>query len=61
MSSQTKLNLGAKMFIFLRMESGADNSLEGIYKNSNPNLGSHHTLPKISVVRGGEGHRYQPT
>lgn len=49
------------MFIFLRMESGADNSLEGIYKNNNPNLGSHHTLPKISVVRGGEGHRYQPT
>lgn len=60
MTSKTKLNLGMKVFIFPPMESGAGNSLEGIYKNSNPNLGPHHTLPKISVVRG-EGHCYQPT
>lgn len=50
MSSQRKLNLEKKMFGFLTMENS---SLEGIYMNSNPKLGLHHALPKISGVRTG--------
>lgn len=53
MSSQRKLNLEKKMFAFLTTESSDDNSLEGIYMNSNPKLGLHHDLPKISGVRTG--------
>jgi len=53
MSSQRKLNLENKTFGFLTTENSDENSLEGIYMNSNPKLGLHHAFPKISGVRTG--------
>lgn len=52
MCFQRKLNLEKKTFAFLTMETD-DNSLKGIYMNSNPKLGLHHALPKISRLRTG--------
>lgn len=49
MSSQTKLNLEEKVFIFLTKESSDGNSSKGIYRTGTPSLGPHHPCLKSAV------------